>query len=274
MMKVLRISVAVLFLITTAVFSFIYINELSDSKDSAPVITLETDVLEVSVNATEQDLLKGVTAFDKEDGDLTNEIIIESISMFVKKGVCKITYAVCDSKNHVTDITRKLVYTDYESPVFTLNRSLCFSLYEIVNIKNAIDVNDCFDGALNNSMIITSQNYSMATAGIFSVDAVVTNSKGDTVKLTLPIIVEERSTSAPTIELNEYLIYADKGAEIDFNANIAAATDYLGEDITDDVEIDAVAVDMNTEGMYTVHYYVSDSKGVRGHNTLIVIVGS
>ena len=153
------------------------------------------------------------------------------------------------------------------------NESLCYSVYEAVNLKNAISVNDCFDGNLNGSMILTSKDYAGATEGVFSIDATVTNSKGDTAVLTLPLIVENRSLSAPQIELSQYLLYVDKGEKTDPEEFIVKAVDYTEDDITKDVTIDT-NLNVNKEGTYIVHYFAVDDRGERGHSILIVIVGN
>ena len=49
---------------------------------SAPVITFEEDNLEVSVKATTEDLLAGVHAEDAEDGNLDEDIVVDTISAF------------------------------------------------------------------------------------------------------------------------------------------------------------------------------------------------
>ena len=46
---------------------------------STPEITFDSEVLEVSVAVTEEELLNGVTAADKKDGDVTDTIIIQDV---------------------------------------------------------------------------------------------------------------------------------------------------------------------------------------------------
>lgn len=273
MFKFLRITVVLVFLAVFAVFMTFYVKTNLETDYTVPVITLDKDYIEVTVNTKNESLLKGVTAFDEKDGDLTSEIIVESVSRFIEDGVCKVTYAVCDADNHVTTATRKVIYKDYTSPRYTLNKSLCYSTYESVDVKNALDVIDCFDGSLKDSVVITSSDFSAASAGVFSIDLAVTSSKGDEAKLTLPLIVEDRSLSAPKIELKDYLIYINKGEEVNAEENIISATDSFGEDIIDDVVIDT-NLDVNKEGVYIVHYYATDDKDNRGHSTLYVIVES
>lgn len=273
MMKIYRIAVIGIFIVVTAVFGYTYITNYLSTDTTYPVIYLEDEILEMSVKADESEFLDGVTATDGKDGDISDKVIVESVSKFIKPGICKVTYAVCDADNHVATAVRKVKYTDYVAPQYTLNESLCYSVYETVNLKNAISVNDCFDGNLSSSMILTSTDYASAKEGVFTIDAAVTNSKGDNAVISLPLIVENRSLSAPKIELSQYLLYIQKGEETDPEQFIVNAVDYNDEDITDDITIDT-NLDVNKEGTYIVHYYAVDDRGERGHSILVVIVGN
>jgi hypothetical protein len=273
MSKVLRIIVVVCFLITSIVFSFSYFRESNEFDRTVPVITMAKDTLVVSVKDSNEKLLEGVTAFDEKDGDLTDDVIVESVSRFVDDGVCKVTYAVCDSNNHVANATRKVVYHDYHPPVFSLSKSLCYSLYEQVDIKSALHVTDCFDGTLDDSMVITSPNYVNSAEGVYTIEATVTNSKGDVSSVSLPMVVENRGFSAPTIELKEYLVYMDRGEVLYPKEFISSATDIDGVNLKHKVKIDT-NINFNKEGTYMVHYYATDKSGNRGHSVMIVIIGN
>ena len=270
-MRIMRISVVVLFILTLTAFlgTFIYHNINEDN--SIPEITIENDFIEVKCDATNEDFLKGVKANDEKDGDLTGEVIVESVSRFIEPGICEVKYAVCDSDNHVAHATRKVRYTDYESPKFKLKNSLCFSLYENVNIASFIGAVDSIEGDISENVVITSPDYSSSVTGIFTLELSVANKKGDTSTLRLPLITEERNLSAPTIKLKNYLIYVDKNKEVDFEDYIVEATDKNDRDLTDRVEIDD-NVNFKKSGVYTVHYFVADSNGAKGHSVLNVVV--
>lgn len=271
-MRILRVAVTAVFIVTAALFVIFYFGEKLNTDNTIPVITVESDLLEVSLDATKEDFLQGVTAYDEKDKDITDKIIVESVSKFLDDGICKVTYAVCDSNNNVANATRKICYKDYVSPRFSMNSSTCYSLYESINISDVVKAYDCIDGDISRSIIITSEDYTKSVAGVFSIEISVTNSKGDSSVLTIPLIVEDRPLSAPKVELSEYLIYAKKGESYDFAELIEAATDNWGVSVRDSVRIES-NVDFNTEGTYSVHYYVTDSRGVQGHTVLTVVVG-
>ena len=273
MIKIFRIIVVVCFLVVSVFFATTYIEEYRAMDNTLPVITVKEDKLELSVNDGEEKLLEGITAFDEKDGDITDKVIVESVSKFIKPGVCKVKYAVCDSNNHVANATRKVVYTDYKAPKFTLNKSICFSLYQSIDVKSAIGATDCFDGSLDSNIIITSPDFKSAAEGVYTIEASVTNSKGDVAKLKLPLIVENRSLSAPVIELRKYLVYLEKGEEFDLEKNLLKITDHKGEKVKATPEIDT-NLNFQKDGTYTVHYYATDSEGYKGHSVMTVIVGS
>lgn len=269
-MKILRTSVLVLFLVVTVLFGLFKYQQISADK-TYPVIHIEEDMLNVSVNATKEDLLVGVTAYDEKDGDLTDEVIVESISHFTELGVCVVEYAVCDEDNHTASAVRKITYTDYESPRFTLNGSLVFRTSSAINIRRLLGATCVLDGDIGNKVIITSEEYSMNVAGIYKILAKVTNSKGDTIELELPVYVEDISLSAPKIILVDYMTYLTVGDDFDPMDNVRSCLDYDENDLTSTIVIDT-NLDLTSPGMYEIHYRVSDAAGRAAHEIATVIV--
>ena len=83
-MKKLRILSIIVF-VAAAVSFGMYRNEQINSKDNqAPKITMKKDSIKVSCDADQKKLLKGIKAKDSKDGDVTDSLIIESISNFTK----------------------------------------------------------------------------------------------------------------------------------------------------------------------------------------------
>lgn len=270
-MRIMRISVVVLFILSLIAFSVSFIVQKKTEDNTIPEITIENDFIEVNCDATSEDFLKGIKATDEKDGDLTDEVIVESVSRFIKPGICEVKYAVCDSNNHVAHATRKVRYKDYEAPKFKLKNSLCFSLYEKMDISSYVSAIDSIEGDISGNLVVTSPDYTSSVSGIFTLELSVTNSKGDTSTLTLPLIMEDRTLSAPVIKLKDYLIYIDKNQKIDFEDYIVEATDRNDRDLTDKIEIDD-NVNFKKSGTYSVHYFVTDSNGAKGHTVLNVVV--
>lgn len=272
MMRVMRICVLILTALVTIAFCGVYVTKRVKTDTTIPVITVKGKVLEVSVKAKEKDLLKGVKAVDGKDGDISDRLLVESIGRLSDSGLCKITYAVSDLDNHVATATRKIRYTDYTPPKFTMSRPLLFSIYEPVNIVGIVGAKDCLDGDISQNVVIYSSDYEEQNEGDFSLQATVTNSKGDTSKIVLPMVVEKQAKDAPQIHLSKYLIYAKKGKEAPkWEKYIDETVDSTGVEAEFPVEVHT-NFNKNKKGVYTVNYYGTDSLEKQGHTVLIVVV--
>lgn len=269
-MRVLRISVTVIFLVVLAVFCILKVQQFS-ADTTYPIITIDEELLEISIASGSEELLKGVTAYDEKDGDLTHKIIVESISRFTQAGVCIVNYAVCDNDNHASSASRKIMYTDYTPPRFTLSGSLLFGISQSMNIRSLLGATDSIDGDISDNVIITANEYSSIVAGVNYISVKVTNSKGDMISLELPVYVEELNLSAPKIVLEHYMIYLSVGDAFDIAANVLSSADANGISLADQVYADT-NLDLNTPGVYEIHYRVEDAFGRKGHAITTVIV--
>ncbi len=269
-MKILRYSVLFLFIVTLIAFAAFNIMRMNLDQ-TYPVITIDGDILEVSLGADRDELISGVHAYDEKDGDLTDKIIIESISRFTETGVSVVKYSVCDNDNHASSAQRKIRYKDYESPRFTLTDSLVFGVSENISIRYMLGAYDCIDGDISDKVIITALEYSSQTEGTYYISAKVTNSKGDKISLRLPIYIENIALSAPEITLDSYMTYLTVGESIDLNANLISAVTNDGIDISDRVVIDT-NINTSVPGQYEVHYRCTDDYSREGHKILTVIV--
>lgn len=269
-MKILRVCAVVMFVLTACAFAVFNIRQL-DADKTYPVITIDGEMLEVSLRADRDELVGGVSAYDEKDGDITDKIIVESISRFTEKGVSVVKYAVCDNDSHVTTAQRKIRYRDYESPRFTLSDSLVFGVSENIYIRYLLGATDSIDGDISDKVIITANDYTAQTVGIYYISAKVTNSKGDKITIQLPVYIEEKSLAAPKIELSDYLVYLKTGENYDIYGNVLSAVTNEGGDISADIVVDT-DLDTSKAGQYEVHYRCTDSLGRSGHKVLTVIV--
>lgn len=270
-MRILRIGTIAVFLLTSLIFSIFYINEQNNIDKTYPYITIDNPLLEVSLKADETELMQGVTAYDEKDGDLTDYIVIESISNFIEPGLSNITYAVSDSNNNVYKVTRIIRYIDYKKPRFYMKNDFVYTLSEMVNLLNNIGAVDVIDGDISDKVVITATNFEAGKVGIFRVLAKVSNSKGDTVYLDLPVSVEDRGAAAPKIILSEYLIYTEIGNKIDPYEYVESVINSQGDDLIDELNIN-FDVNINEIGVYQIDYYVKDDIGREGHTILTVVI--
>ncbi len=271
LLRILRVVVAITTVVTVILFSYVYVRERFFSDRTLPQITVATETLDVKATATDADLLQGVTAYDEKDGDLTDKLLVESVGVFTEIGYCRVTYAVCDSDNHVVTANRQIHYTNYQPPKFTMNGPLIFSAFGSLNIVGIVGAVDCLDGDISQNVIIYSPDYDTGQVGTFSIQATVKNSKGDSASIVLPMVVDKKSGSAPQIELTDYLIYVKKGAEPDWESYIGETTDHFGFDAELDFSIET-DYDAWKEGIYSVDYYGTDDMDFMGRTRLLVVV--
>lgn len=269
-MKRLRAGTVAVFVVVLGVFVWFFLGE-RDSDATYPTIAVETETLEVSIHDGADKLLEGVTAWDEKDGDITSKVLIESVSQFVEGETCTVTYAVADQDRHVAKATRRLRYTDYTPPRFTLEQPLVFSAGTTLRISDLIGAEDCIDGDISEKVLTTSTNYEANSVGVFYLDMEVGNSKGDVVYLEFPVYVEERNQRAPTITLSDYLIYAKKGEKLDFKDYISTVTSEYST-LDDSGVVISQEYQKDVPGVYSIHYYAWDVLGNEGHTVLTVVV--
>lgn len=270
-MKILRVLTVLLFIGAACLFGWYYIKERNSTDYTLPSIQVEEELLQISIHDGEEVLLQGIQAFDAKDGDLTDKVIVESISQFVEEDTCTVTYAVADSDKHVAKCTRKIRYTDYEEPCFYLKKPMVVALGSVVEVTDYVGATDCIEGDISDRVIITATDYQAGTSGVYSLSLQATNSKGDIVYLNLSMYVEEENLRAPVIQLSEHLIYVEKGQELDFSSFVTSVESVYSR-IDEDSFLISENYDPNTPGVYDVHYYVLDTLGNEEHTVLTVVV--
>ncbi|MBQ9887089.1 MAG: DUF5011 domain-containing protein [Lachnospiraceae bacterium] len=277
-MRWLKGIVIAAFLICCGLFLCHYKGWFEKVDKRGPVISADTDMLELSVHDSEQSLLSGMTATDNIDGDVTNSLIVASQSLLNPDDHTRtITYAAFDKSNNVSIWQRKVKYTDYTPPVFSLTKPLVFNENDIYSVRDCVKAFDVIDGDITDKVKLVSGSNSFNAAGIFPVVFGVSNSCGDYSDIELMVEVKstDKTTASktPDVILREYLVYIKEGESFDaasYIKNIHSKVE--GEVIeTGSVIIDS-AVDVNTPGKYTVTYSVVNSLGFAGESTLTVIV--
>lgn len=271
MMKALRIGTTLFFILTLVTFVLFYTKEQNNIDTTYPIIQVPDEVLEVSIDADESQLLCGVTAYDGKDGDITEKVMVESISKFTDENTCVVTYVVMDDDKHVAKSSRTLYFKDYAPPQFYLKQSLVFTLGEKVDVREIVGAVDPIDGDISDKVSIIATDYTGNTAGVFTLSLQASNSMGDIIYMDLPIYVEEKNSKAPVIELSEYLIYLKKG-------ETPAFEDYISSITSDGRPAEnynmMISTNFNSQqaGTYSVHFDVETSAGHEGHCILTAIV--
>ena len=272
-MRTCKVILVILFVLMTALTCFSHFYRQESVDDTPPVLTCTEEVLEVSVNASQGELLRGITAWDDRDGDLTGEIMVDHISTLISANTAKITYVVFDHADNASKLTRTVAYTDYEAPKFSLSQPLIFDVGKTVTLMDRLTAYDLVDGDLTGSIRMTVQNLNIAAASTYSITLQVTNSLGDTAIVPLSVIMRENG-KLPSIALQEYLVYLKQGDRFDPESYLLRVTELIaGRERTcplDEVSIDS-KVDMDHPGVYEVTFQYTGEAGT-GKTILTVVV--
>lgn len=248
----------------TAIFILYWGLQMIKTDSSGPVISGGGDRIEVSIHDGEEVLLKGITASDKKDGDVTDSLLVESISTFYDD-TRVVTCVAFDSDNHISKVQREIVYTDYTSPRFALNGSLRFRAGEKINIDTIVSAMDCLDGDLSRKIKVnTDAAINNRVTGLYTITYEVSNSAGDQVRLPIDIEIYEPYNNEVQLELSKYLVYYE-GREINYKNFLKSVTkgnlEYSFS--ADPSRKDLVRVDaqVNTQkpGVYPVYYYYTET---------------
>ena len=265
-MKISKLSIAsaAFCLVSLACYyGYSYVNDTMADK-TYPVIEMEAQEIAVSVKDGEEALLRGVTAHDEKDGDVTESIVIESVSRFAN-GKRTVTYAAFDKDRHVSKASREITYTDYEAPKFSCEEGYRFPI-GVKSVIDAMEAEDCIDGNLTKVIKASNGAYIDASvAGTYNFQYQVANSAGDVEYLPVTVEIYDPSDSKTIhFELTEYVVYTTVGKKIN-------ARSYLDVDNPGLYTIDESKVNYNEPGVYEITYSIKMDER-KGTNRLAVVV--
>lgn len=277
-MRVFRILLLILFIITAAVFGVNQYLSYQNRDNKAPVISSNQDVLHLSVKATDEDYLRGVIAEDDHDGDVTSTLVVSGKSNFIEEGVIRVDYAAFDSHNNVGTYSRKIIFDDYYSPRFSSKSALVlrsgtshdFSFFEAEDVLN---------GDISNKIKILTNTYSTGSSSEYPIEIEVTNSYGDVAKLDLVLDVLtgiEYNNLYPA--LSEYIVYLPIGDELDYSSYLIGIRqgdnfmDFEEAEVSkEEIKIEDY-VDYNFPGVYNVVFSLWQSYTLTTETKMVVIV--
>lgn len=244
----------------------------SSDQKIGPTIQCDETTLEVFASDTTEALLEGITAYDAQDGDLTDRIIVAGVSKLISNNTAKVTYLVFDSDDNMATCIRRIRYVDYQKPYFTIDSRLplVYPQSAEVTVTDRLGALDVIDGDISDRIRVSTLE-STDDPELYEVTVQVTNSLGDTAWLKLPIIMLSSDRQRPTVELEEYLLYLEIGASFD-------PMDYLKSVRLSDgteVELSAVTVESTVDTSVVDEYRVTYSyehEGSLGQAILTVVV--
>ena len=261
--RTLKTILIICLVLVTAAFAAgqVYSRVVTDTVP--PVITLDSDSITVSVEDGRDALLRGVTASDAKDGDLTGQIIVSGVSKLISNNTAKVSYMVFDKAGNMASATRYVVYSDYHRPRFMLITPLVYSLGETVSIR--LQAQDAVDGDITSSIRVLSSDIISSTEGVYNLTLQVINSLGDTAQVTLPVTIRAEADGDSAVKLRRYLVYVGLGDNFEPRNYIES----VSAGSVSDVRIDS-NVDTQSAGCYLVTYTVTS--GGRSSSALMTVV--
>lgn len=290
-MRRIRALSVITFALALIVFSLVEFKLWKNSDTTGPAITMDGHSVTVSVTDEESAVFKGIKAIDEKDGDVSDSLLVEKYSNFLEKGRRNVTIAAFDKDNHVTKVTRELIYSDYRSPVFSLSAPLRFPK-NTDTVLTYIGVEDVLDGNLSSNIKISGDsNVQLDETGLYNVVFSVANSAGDVAELPATVEIYDLSeeNQKPHIGLSSYIVYTDRGKAIDPWSYVDRVSIGTSEYVRDEAGVlrnvsggsDAFTsenfvitgqADYNTAGVYEIVYELNVGNRLPGNVRLIVVV--
>ena len=239
-----------------------------------PEIRMDADVITVSAADGDEALLRGVTATDNRDGDITGAVLVDGVSQLTGPHAARVRYIVFDAAENAATASRTVVYSDYEAPRVFVLQPLTYNVGDTIALRGRVIARDCLEGNITDRIRISSQDLSNRAAGVYHLTIWVMNKLGDVSTVTVPVIVREDDPAAPVVELKSYLTYLARGEEFDPKAYFQSyydSADSRARNYYDHLEVSG-EVDTDTPGTYEVVYSATNSDGLTGQAILTVVV--
>lgn len=269
-MRYLRIFTVIVFVLSLPFAFWANHRYKSNLNADSPEIISTVELLEISVQDPPEAIYRELRAQDATDGDLTNQIMVASMSHFIEPGTVRVKYVVFDSYNNSATLTRLVHYTDYKAPVFTLEKAPVYTVGSSFDLLDYLHVEDCIDGDISDHVRVISNMVNNYTVGNYPVVLEVSNSCGDTAQITLWVTYDSKESTA-IVKLHQYIVYVQQGETFDPMKWLAAVTDRNATPLdTSHVEIQG-NLDVNTPGCYQLVYNYQNGT-LSGRAPLTVVV--
>ncbi|MFF2342019.1 LPXTG-motif cell wall-anchored protein, partial [Bacillus sp. RC145] len=245
-----------------------------ETKNEAPVLTVPfTTTLRVG---EEFDPMAGVSATDKEDGNLTNKIKYEGNVDTSKPGKYIVEYWVVDSKGVNATATQSVIVKENEEtpdmePRLTVPTGATITVGDKFNPLSGVKAIDNEDGDITDKVTFDG-NVDTSKPGKYELTYKVTDSKGHTVTAKQTVTVKQKveskdGTPVLTVPAEVIINVGDKYNPL----SGVKAIDNEDGDITSKV-IHLGEVDTSKAGNFEVKFLVRDASGNEVTATQKVIV--
>ena len=239
--------------------------------NNKPSIAVDSELYITQGDEYDNTMLKA-TAYDKEDGDLTDKIVYfgDTVNTNVA-GTYKVKLSVTDANNNTVEKTVKVIVSRNSVP--TIKTSLLENTLTITKGGRydesmlKLTAYDKEDGDLTSKIQISGDKVDTTKLGTYDVVATVTDSKGIPAKLTIKVNVVKNIEPQITIGKSDRTMVIEQGDAINRESilealKVKAINPEDNSDITNKIDIYGLgSVNVNNPGEYTIKLSVEDEIG-------------
>lgn len=275
-MRNLKLIIIAVFLVVSLAFTAVFLYDRLMLDRTAPVITSDGQPLQISAGASDKELCAGLTATDDRDGDITDRIIVRNVSQLSSGRTAVVSYVVFDSSSNYCQYSRRVTYTDYCRPHFSLSKPLIFNVGSTVTFTDRLTATDVIDGDISDRIRLTQSDLLLVEEGTYTAQVQVSNSSGDISVANLTVIVQNLTLRHPVLELKEYITYIDLDSEYtaeDFRDYLTSALTYTNGEPVDFADVVVSGeIDTTRQGTYNVVFSYTNDNDLTSTVILAVIV--
>ncbi|MGL4800043.1 MAG: immunoglobulin-like domain-containing protein, partial [Cellulosilyticaceae bacterium] len=214
------------------------------------------------------DVMAGITAYDKQDGDLTSEIQVEGTVDTAIAGIYTITYTVIDAEGRTITVVRTVRVNENTAPELYGVEHVTLAVGSSFDVMTGVTAYDKEDGDLT-VVIQVEGEVDTAVEGVYEVTYTVVDSKGAVTSVIRVVTVEKLPNTAPEIQ-GVQDVTLTVGDAFDAMTGVTAYDKEDG-DLTAIIQVTG-EVDTELAGTYELTYSVTDSEGLQTVATSVVTV--
>ena len=199
---------------TASVNNYVQVKAHADDADLLPpVINGAVDITYTIGISPAIDFAAGVTATDNEDGDVTDDIVIDITAVnLALAGSYDVTYTVEDAYGNVAVQTITVtVLLETVPPTISGVHTIYGTVNTAPNYLSGITANDNVDGNMTDDIVVGTGLVNLSSAGTYTITYTVTDAAGNVTTATAQVILVEGVESMPdlTAIYNTYISNED-----------------------------------------------------------------
>lgn len=246
---------------------------LSTEDRKAPEIQIQDVDITYVKDSDYSELLRGVTATDNRDGDVTQNLIVEGVYPNDDGSTASVVYVVKDNKNNITKASRIVKYQAEGSSAVVQEET------ETDNMEST-SPQDTAAGEVNNGSNIgekteinqddtVKSNLTQATDAESNDESEMTTEENEEEEANV-----QNSPGSPVIKLKQNSVTIKKGETVNRISYVESITDDKDDRDTlwKQIQIVGDQFDSSTSGTYEQIYYVVDSDGNKSNEAKLTIV--